>query len=748
MPEAVETQTTQTGTTTARRTRRVALAGNPNVGKTTVFNLLTGLHQKVGNYPGVTVEKKVGRLMGTDVVEVVDLPGTYSLNPNSLDEQVAYDVLTGRLKGEPVPDLVVCVVDATNLERNLFLATQVMDLGLPTIVALNMMDGAEANGVRIDVDALSKALGAPVVPMTATRRHGLPRLREVLLQDLPAPTTRQWTLMPSVAAAVDRLGEVLAAEAPGLDGATRFSEALRALGNDALLEARREALPGFYRAVLAEREALDARKTPYRQAEAIGRYGWLSPLVGEVVHREADGEQTLSDRIDAVVTHRVFGIVIFLSVLLLMFQAIFTWATPLMDLIEAGVAFLGTAVRATLPAGFVADLMVDGVIAGVGNVVIFLPQILLLFFFLGLMEDTGYMARTAFIMDRVMRRVGLSGGAVVPLLSSFACAIPGIMAARTLDNHRDRVVTIMVAPLMSCSARLPIYTLFIAAFIPAGSFLGLVGYQGLAMFSMYVLGIVMAFAAAWVLKKVVFKGGGSYFVMELPPYRLPQLRLVFWRMVERAKAFVWRAGKIIFGMSIVLWFLASFPRTTPGPDWHAERAQAVAAYEAMVEGSNAEAAAEAAARVQTLDDAAAGEQVRNSYIGRMGRALEPVMRPLGFDWKLSAGIITALAAREVIISTLATLYSVGDADETSVSLKEALKADRNPATGAPVYNTLVAISLLLFFVLALQCMSTLAIARRELDSWFWPFVMWTYMTGLAYLVSLIVYQGGLALGFG
>lgn len=751
MQGEVATQTT-TAPPTAARTRRVALAGNPNVGKTTVFNLLTGMHQKVGNYPGVTVERKVGRMVGAERVEIIDLPGTYSLNPASLDEQVAYDVLTGRIPGEPVPDLVVCIVDATNLERNLFLASQVMDLGLPTAIVLNMMDEAEAQGLRIDVKALAREMGVPVLSMTATRRHGFAELKQLILDAEPPVPTRRWTLMPPVAVQVEALMEVLEREAPTLDPAHRFNEALRALANDAVLEARRHEIPAFHRAVVAARQMLDERKVPYRQAEMIGRYGWLSPLVGRVAVKEKPAsERTTSDKVDAVVTHRIFGPIIFLGILLLIFQAVFSWATPVMDLIEAGFALLGEGVRAALPEGFFTDLLVDGVIAGVGAVLVFLPQILLLFFFLGLMEDTGYMARSAFIMDRVMRRVGLSGGSVVPLLSAFACAIPGIMAARTLDNHRDRIVTIMVTPLMSCSARLPVYTLFIAAFIPAGKLFGVVGYQGLAMFSMYLLGTVMAFVAAWVLKKVVFKGDSSFFVMELPPYRLPMMKMVFWRMIERAKAFLVRAGKIIFSMSILLWFLASFPRTEPDAALQAEYAAAEAAYTMTVErlalapGDQTEALAQAEAaweaEQRAYENAVASHQIRNSFIGRLGHALEPVMRPLGFDWKISAGLVSAFAAREVIIATMATLYSVGDADETSVTLKEALLAD-------PGYTPLVAVSLLVFFVLALQCVSTLAIARRELNSWFWPFVMWAYMTGLAYLFSLIVYQGGRALGIG
>lgn len=741
-----------TTTLVAPRARRVALAGNPNAGKTTVFNLLTGMHQRVGNYPGVTVEKKTGRMVGEETVEVIDLPGTYSLNPKSLDEQIAYDVLAGHMDSETAPDLVVCVVDATNLERNLYLATQIMDLGLPTVVVLNMMDAVAEAGLEIDIDALAEALGTPVVPMAAAQKEGVADLRAVLTSPVPSAPPRRWALSSAVAARVEALDAVLAEAHPRMPAARRFSESLRALTNDRVLAYWEQAGPAFHTAVLEARRVLQERRVPYEQAEIMGRYGWLRPLAARVVTRRQEATaRTLSDRLDAVLTHRVAGPISFLLILLLIFQAIFTWATPAMDLIEAGVLGLGTLVRDVLPAGVVTDLLVDGVIAGVGNVLVFLPQILLLFFFLGLMENTGYMARTAFIMDRVMRRVGLTGGSVVPMISSFACAIPGIMAARTMENQRDRIVTIMVAPLMSCSARLPVYTLFIAAFIPATTILGIVSYQGLAMLSLYLLGTVMAFVAAGVLKKFVIKGEQSFFMMELPPYRPPQLKLVLWRMYERARIFVMSAGRVILFFSVVLWFLASYPKVEPSPALQAERAALTARMEALPATPVADEAPRRAAleaELKALADAEAAYQTRHSFIGWFGRTLEPVMRPLGFDWKLTAGIISAFAAREVIISTLGTIYSVGEADENSAALRDQLRTDRDPETGRLVYTPLVAMSLMVFFVLALQCMSTLAIARRELNSWFWPAVMWTYMTGLAYLSALLVYQGGQALGLG
>ncbi len=784
----------------ASATRRVALAGNPNVGKTTIFNALTGMRQKVGNYPGVTVERKTGNMTARGIVEVIDLPGAYSLDPKSQDEAVVSDVLSGRIEGEEIPDLVVCIVDAGNLERNLYLVTQIIDLGIPVLLVLNMLDMADERGLEIDTVQLMEELGIPVIPMTANRNKGFRELRAAIMGPLPGIGNRKWELMPAMREPVSKLAAELGALRPNWNASRLFSEALRAVTSDAFLEWWRDRESAFHAHVTAVRKALDERKAPYRQAEIIGRYNWLASLVNRSVSRKNSGaDPTPSDRIDAVLTHRFFGPLLFFAVLGLIFQSIFTWATPAMDGIEWLVGRLGETIRGNIPPGLLTDLVVDGAIAGVGNVLVFLPQIMLLFFFLGLMEDTGYMARTALIMDRMMRRVGLSGGSVVPLLSSYACAIPGIMAARTLDNERDRLITIMVAPLMSCSARLPVYTLFIAAFIPAGSLFGVFAYQGIAMFSLYIFGTVMAFVAAWVLRKFVFKQSESYFAIELPPYRLPQMKQVLWRMYDRSKAFITNAGGIIFAMSVTMWLLASFPRSDAPAEVLAMREQA----DQLLVQAEAEAAAqmestpedlrrnvtfqrvvdelaaleigETAARLPSAnlpaqqlaaaeqlvearratgriraeaDDAAASHQVRNSLIGRFGRAIEPVMEPLGFDWKISAGIIAAFTAREVIISVLATIYSVGDANESSAMLRDQLRSDRDPETGRPVYTPLVAVSLLVFFVFALQCMSTLAIARKETNSWRWPAVMWLYMTALAYLFSLIIYQGGQALGLG
>lgn len=737
---------TDSAVLSAPKIKSVLIAGNPNSGKSTVFNLLTGMRQQVGNYPGVTVERKSGRLLGHEEVEVIDLPGSYSLNPKSLDEQIAYEAIASLLPGEIEPDVVVCVVNATHLERNLYLASQILDIGRPTVVVLNMMDELENEGFRIDVEQLQNELGAPVIPMVATRREGLSELRKMLSGDVPIPARTGWNLSQEIEDVVESLSVKLGDLRPDLGKRRRRSESLRTLNSDRLLATWEGENEEFVRAVLDARGGLDDENINYSQAEVTGRYYWLGKVAAQVTSKLREvKELTVSDRLDAVLLHRVFGPFIFAAILLLVFQSIFSWATPAMDLIEFGMLRLGSLVRTVLPQGMATDLLVEGVIAGVGNVIVFLPQILLLFFFLSLMESTGYMARSAFIMDRVMRRVGLTGGSVMPMMSGFACAIPAIMATRTMDSQRDRLLTILVVPLMSCSARLPVYTLFIAAFIPSETLFGPIGYQGVTMFSLYILGTVTAFIAAGVLRRI-FKGPTSSFVIELPPYRVPQWKLVFWRMYDRAKLFVVTAGKIIFIFSIVIWFAATYPRTEMPSEAAEQRAVIESELNQIPELSrNRTVALEI--QLQDLANVEASRQIEFSLIGRLGKFIEPVMRPLGFDWKLSAGLLSAFAAREVIIGALGTIYSVADADENSLALRDHLKNARDARTGELVYSPLVALSLLVFFVLALQCTSTLAIAKRELNSWKWPTFMWVYMTTLAYIASLVVYQGGLALGF-
>ena len=699
----------------------VALAGNPNSGKTSVFNALTGLHRKVGNYPGVTVERVEGRLVLPDgrAARVIDLPGCYSLYPRSADERVARNVLLGLDVRLPRPDCVVAVVDASNLERNLYLATQLFETGTPVVIALNMMDVVRRRGTPIDAAALEAELGVPVVPVVGRTGEGTDALVAALAR-AGAPG-RVWSMSSEGEQALDTLtAAVRAADTVPANAAD--GEALRlltsALDDDPFLV---RGGPERQRALAAAREELAHAGIDREAVEAECRYASCSRLADAVRTTPAIPVVRRSERLDRVLTHRVLGPLLFVVVMGSIFWSVYAGAAPFMDWIEGGTGWLGERVQELLGPGVLVDLLKDGVIAGVGNVLIFLPQICLLFLFLTILEDFGYLARAAFLIDRLMRGAGLSGKSFVPLMSSFACAIPGVMSARTIENRRDRMVTILVAPLMSCSARLPVYALLIGAFIP-------LGYQGLTLLSMYLLSILAALVVALVLRKTLFRGEASTFLLELPSYRMPSARQVLRTVLGRGGVFVRQAGTIILAISIVLWFLAYFPKD----DTIAQQAR-----------QRIEAGAEAA----EVADWEASAQLEQSFAGRLGHAIEPVIAPLGYDWKTGIGLVASFAAREVMVSTLGIVYSVGDADEESAPLRQRLREDRRP-DGTPVHTPLTAISLMVFFVLACQCMSTLAVVKRETNSWRWPLFMVAYMTGLAYVASLVVYQGGLLLGFG
>jgi ferrous iron transport protein B len=641
----------------SKLSERVAIVGSPNSGKSSLFNRLTGLRQKVANYAGVTVEKKVGacELPSGRRLEVVDLPGTYSLAPRSPDEAIVRDVLEGRCEPGETADRVVAVVDATNLERQLYLALQILATGRPAILVLNLIDAAEAQGIRIDVKAMERILGVPVLAVSAKTGRGIDRLRATL--DSGANGT----------------GHHAATHANGNGGGN---------GNG-------------HRLTLAQ--ALD----PARGYQAV------EEIVREVVRR-VPGRSPARTRLDRVLTHKVLGPVLFVVFMGAVFQSIYAWAQPAMDALSAAFGWLGSATQAALPPGPIRSLLVDGVIAGAGTVAAFLPQLAILFFFIALMEDTGYMARAAFIMDRVMGAVGLPGRAFLPLLSSFACAIPGIMATRTIENRNDRLTTIMIAPLMTCSARLPVYALLIGAFIPDRYVLGIVNLRGLTLLSLYLFGIVVALGTAWVLKRTVLRGPKPLYVMELPPYRIPSWRSVLLTIKNRCLIFMQRAGTVIVAVSLVLWFMASYPVSPPGTP--------------------------------------PSKALENSFAGQLGRAIEPAIRPLGFDWKMGVGLISSVAAREVMISTMATVYSLDGSRDPSMSLRETLPQVRDERTGLPVYTPLVAISLMVFFALACQCMSTVAVARRETNSWRWPIFMLVFMNAIAWMASFLVFQGGRMLG--
>lgn len=701
------------------RSLNIALVGNPNTGKSTLFNALTGLRQKIGNYPGVTVERKTGTAVIKGVSHtIIDLPGTYSLNPKTLDEKIAFDSLVGKNEADPIPDLVLVILDASNLERNLYLATQVLDLGLPTLILLNMMDVAEDRGTKINPLLLSRKLEVPVIPCIAKNEKEAEKVKEAIATHTLEPAYRfRWNPTDTLKKAISIIEDEWVKPLSNTPEHAQVIESLRLLSNDTASEQYRlhPEKPKLDKVLMKARRVIDDAKGNWMAEEVLARYQFIGDVAGSTSEKAAP-KQTRTDQIDKVVTHKVFGPIIFVLTLLVMFQSIFSWAEPFMDLIDWAFIHAGAWVAETLPEGMFNDLIVEGVIAGLGGVVIFLPQIMFLFFFISILESTGYMARAAFVMDGFMNRIGLHGRSVVPLMSGFACAVPGIMATRTIENWRDRLITIMVLPFMACSARLPVYALMIAAFIPSTYVFGIIPLQGFVFFSLYMFGIVMAVFSAWVMKKVFATGKSSPFIMELPSYKMPKWSLVFHNMFERGWIFVTEAGKVIMAISIILWFLASFPK-----------------YDAteltLAEGETIEAA-----------------QLKHSFAGKVGQLIEPVVKPLGFDWKIGIGLLTSFAAREVMVGTLNTIYSIQEEGDDFQSLKQKMIADKKP-DGSPVYSALTAISLMIFFALAMQCMSTLAIVKRETNSWQWPLVMFVYMTSAAYLSSLIVFQVGTALGY-
>jgi ferrous iron transport protein B len=721
----------------------VALTGNPNSGKTTIFNVLTGLRAKVGNYAGVTVERKEGRLLHSPReldIKVLDLPGTYSLSPQSMDEQISRDVLLNRLPGLPPPALIVVVVDASNLQRNLYYATQVIELGHPTLIALNMVDVAENNGHHIDIEKLAHALGVPVIPVVGNSGKGLPDLRQKIIAMVPGASA------PGAPLQFCELSAVFATEVAAIAKllAEHFherrrqaaAEALLILSNEKALASSLEHYPSaIEQAVKAARSRLEAAGVEWQGATIEARYARVMAIHQSVVTERFSNKETFSDKLDRLLTHKIWGTLIFVAIMAVMFQSIFTLAHIPMDILQSGVDWIGSLVGRAIPPGPLNSLLVDGVIAGVGAVVAFLPQILLLFFFIGLLEDTGYMARAAFLMDRLMSKVGLHGKSFIPMLSSFACAIPGIMATRTIESPKDRLVTILVAPLMSCSARLPVYTLLIGACIPDIRVLGIFKLSGLTMLAMYLLGIIVALLMAWLFKKTLLKGETPMLIMELPPYKRPLARVVLRHMWDRSKLFLRRAGTVILGITILLWFLATYPHDRRAERQFAQRKAAVAASD-----SN---------QLAALDNEEQGARLRYSFAGRMGRLIEPAIAPLGFDWKIGIGIISSFAAREVFVSTMSTVYNLGqgnDAEAKIGGLQKILPEQKRP-DGSAVYTPLTAVALMVFYVFALQCVSTVAIVRRETNSWKWPVFQWLYMGGLAWVLAFATYQGGRLLGW-
>ncbi len=651
---------------------KVALAGNPNSGKTTLFNLLTGLNQKTGNFPGVTIEKKSGfiklKAQGQDnytTIEFIDLPGIYSLYPRSLDEQITHRVLTNASDPDH-QDVILAVVDSANLKRSLFFVIQLINLKLPLVLVLNETGKAATSDLA--VNRLSEKLGVKVIRANALTGKGAADIKRILLE-------------------------------PVLPSEQNFA----AIKNS------------------TERNIEDKQLLA---DESIERYKLIDGLLGEIDFDPNSSRELVSEKLDKILTHKIWGYVIFLGILLIIFQSVFFLASYPMAWIESFFVFISNKVSSLLPPGKLTSLLVDGVIAGLSGIAVFIPQIALLFGLISIMEETGYMARVSFIMDRTMRKFGLNGRSVIPLVSGVACAVPAIMSTRTISNWKERLITIMVTPLMSCSARLPVYTLLIALVVPAGKFLGVIGYQGLMLLFLYLIGFVAAISAAWVMKKIIKSKEKSYFVLEMPSYRAPRLNMVFITMYEKVKVFLIETGKIIIAISIILWGLSSFG---PGDSFMEIEKKNSAQF---VIGKISE---------QEMKINVASEKLEASYAGKLGHVIEPVIKPLGFDWKIGIALVTSFAAREVFVGTMATIYSVGDESQTT-SVREKMMNEIDPETGAKKYTFALGFSLMIFYAFAMQCMSTIAVVFRETKSWKWPFIQFVYMGVLAYVASYIVYH--------
>ena len=704
----------------------IALAGNPNTGKTAIFNLLTGLNQKVSNYPGITVERKLGtmHLKNKQAIQVLDLPGSYSLTPESFDEHIVSDEIFSWLHAVEKPSLILSVVDVENLSRNLYLTSQLLDLGIPVIVVLNMMDRIREGSLVLSPQQLKERLGAAdVVPISAIEKNGMEHLKDSILTNLKSPPYLDIEDIPFEITGIIRsaLQPMYQFFKEKMQYSPRFAWA-----QSVRITGRKEAIK-LYESVNSGHTSLNKQdliklnkihsvvqqnlngNTPDQSTlEPQLRYRWID---GVLLKKEAGdsvvlSKKTKSEKLDKILTHKLWGPFIFIGVLYLIFQSVFSWAVLPMNWVNNTVAQFGNWIYLVMPENIIRDLMVEGVIGGVGAVLVFMPQIIFLVLFMALMEDTGYMARIAFMLDRLMSKLGLHGRSVLPLMTGYACAIPGIMATRTIDSWKERLVTILILPLMSCSARLPVYALMIGAFIPPIRFFGIVDAQGLTMVVMYFLGTVTALILAVIFSRWIKVEGKSTFIMEMPPYRVPLMRSIFRQVYIRVKQFVTDAGKIILVISVILWVLASFPKTEKG------------------------------------------QNIKTSYAGEIGKVIEPFIRPLGFDWKIGISLLTSFAAREVMVSTLATIYNVESDGGNVVKLTDALQKDKNPETGKPTYTVLTGISIMVFFVFAAQCMATFAVVRRETNTWKWPLFMIFYMTGLAYVMSFIVYQGGLLIGVG
>ena len=699
-----------------KTTIKVALVGNPNSGKSTLFNALTGLNQKTGNFPGVTVDKKSGfsKLNSTVTAEFIDLPGTYSLYPKSLDERVAFEVLCNS-ENVDHPDVTIIVADASNLKRNLFLVSQIIDLKIPVILALNMMDMVEKEGDVIDAIRLSEKLGVKVVGISARNKDGVEVLKQALLQPLPVPQYDFIDIKKIAPEAIEKVKSVIKAKSDFI--AFHIINNLSDISFLHNKEIETKITDGL--------NTLIVDNNKIQSLESVERYKIINRIVEDcITHKSAIKTESFTQKLDGVLTHRIWGYAIFLIVLFFIFQTIFFLAAFPMQWIESLFIAISELTANILPQGELSNLIVNGIIAGLSGVVVFVPQIALLFAFIAILEDTGYMARVSFIMDKLMRRFGLNGRSVIPLISGVACAVPAIMSARTISSWKERIITIMVTPLMSCSARLPVYTLLISLVVPQDKTLGFFNYQGLILMALYLIGFIAAIGAAWILKWILKAREKSYFIMELPVYRTPQWRTVGLTIFDKVKMFLFDAGKIIVAISIILWFLSAH---APGNKFK------------EIEKKYQDYSFSGDLNQNELDAKIASEKLEVSYAGMLGKSIEPAIKPLGFDWKIGISLVTSFAAREVFVGTMATIYSAGNTDNTQ-TIREKMKAEKDPETGLPKFSIAVGFSLMIFYAFAMQCMSTLAVVYRETKSWKWPTIQFFFMGALAYISSFIVYQ--------
>lgn len=696
----------------------IALIGNPNTGKSSLFNALTGLNQKVGNFPGVTIDKLIG-FYAIDVARtarIIDLPGTYSLYPRSQDEQIALQVLGS--KGNPdYPKVVVVVVDATNLKRNLLLFSQVLDLGMPCVLAINMIDQARAQHLEINIEGLSNAIGIPVVAISARNLEGIAELKVAIKKQIDEQVVVEsgTDIKQYAPALIDEIKEYFEIDNDyvAFELAHHYHELLH------LTSEKKELLKS-----LGEKHHFNHQKA--QAQETIARFNHINELLFDNVIKPKDPErESNSNRIDKWLTHRVGGLILFFLILFVVFQSIFTWSTYPMDMIEQAFIWLENSLLKIIPAGIFQDLIVGGILPGMSGVLVFIPQIAILFLFIAVLEDTGYMARVTFMMDRVMKKFGLNGKSVVPLMSGIACAVPAIMSARTIENWKDRLITIMVTPLMSCSARLPVYTLLISIVVPSEMVFGFLNLQGLVLMGMYLLGFLAAIFSAYVMKLIIKSKERSYFIMELPVYRMPRWSNVGITIFNKVKTFVTEAGKIILAVSIILWFLASY-----GPS---DTMQKIDLKYQTLTFTSPEKTVELTRQMNS-------EKLESSYAGHLGKFIEPAIRPLGYDWKIGIALITSFAAREVFVGTIATIYSVESDGERLDTVRDKLKSAKNPNTGLPTFTLASSLSLMIFYAFAMQCMSTIAVVYRETKSWKWPAIQFAFMTVLAYVSALVVFQ--------